>query len=168
MKELKASVKFTSNGFLVEALKEITENVEGLADDQHVSGFGTNGGDGQRFSFIVKEKVEEEEPEKPTASFNPHQGVDEDALQKTLEGIPEPDQYYEVVYATSKGLPSSITSSLFPAVRILLETSTYTIARIYIGNIISSEEQLDVLMPKRELTPFREPSDDFIALKRVV
>ena len=67
--------------------------------------------------------------------------VDEQALAATLEGIPYPGEYFEVIYPTERGLSSTITLPLFPAVRTLFRSATYTIARAYIGAVETSDEQ---------------------------
>jgi len=73
--------------------------------------------------------------------------LDELALRESLKGIEETDHYFEVIFKTELGLPKSVNLNLFPAVRTLFRTSTYTIARFYIGATaaVDSEAQYDAI-----------------------
>lgn len=68
--------------------------------------------------------------------------LDEGALKETLEGIPHPECYVEIVYLTQDGLPETFTLKKFPAVRTIIKTPSHTIARLYLGAKNTTEEQM--------------------------
>jgi hypothetical protein len=68
--------------------------------------------------------------------------LDEAAIAASLEYGPDPKCYYEIIYGSSeKDVPAHFPLKLFPAVRVLFKTDTYTIARVYIGRDLPSREQ---------------------------
>lgn len=69
--------------------------------------------------------------------------VNETVLAESLEGIAEIGHYYEIVYKAESIASVYFPLSLFPAVRVLFRSGTYTIARAYIGDCVTREEQSD-------------------------
>lgn len=72
--------------------------------------------------------------------------LDEIALKETLEGIPCPDEYYEVVYLPELGLPDTFSLKLFPAIRTIIKTPSFAIARVYIGADRASDDQIRTMV----------------------
>lgn len=74
--------------------------------------------------------------------------IDKERLEQTLEALPLPDHYFEVMARTRKTqkLFSAINRSrVFPAARRIFETDNYTLARVWVGADLVSAEQFQVI-----------------------
>lgn len=71
--------------------------------------------------------------------------VNETTLAASLEGIPEIGHYYEIVYKAEAVASVYLPLNLFPAVRVLFRSGTFTIARVYIGREVTTDEQSDLI-----------------------
>jgi hypothetical protein len=70
--------------------------------------------------------------------------VDHETLNRSLVGLSCPEHYIEVVLKDRR-LLSEFPLALFPAVRVILGTDIYTLARVYPGNEIMTPGQRDFL-----------------------
>lgn len=75
--------------------------------------------------------------------------LDEEELARTLEGGPDPRNYYEIVaYTSQKPVLTELPLSLFPARRVVFQTPTFSTIRLYTGQdhpTVSQQEKISDL-----------------------